>query len=392
MCVCFYRGYYLESVIVTIVSLFMCSCLSSQDECSFKAGIISIGDNTFRHKNLSISDMDYNIEIIPLETTDSCLLNGNAHIIYASNTDVLISDGRKIFRFDENGNFKNSIGTVGDGPMEHLAVFKASFDAMNNQLYIYDGHKKIITWNLDGIPVSETFIDTDGYIPLAIKMGNGYFAEERVWGKDNKMRIFNIHLNKEGVKDEILQILNLSGVEEINYFPSSIVSENSNIYYYYNPYGTELYEITDKSITTKYKFDLGDFAPNIKLLGNMTYREKNRGEFIELLDIVLSGDMMFLLYHIGNNIFGYLLNTESGKVLLHSDIGNPMKGGGLKLNDNSEICVWPHYSRDKDLYSLCNLYEYDSFAGLGNMNKSLYEMGENSNPCLIIMKKKYEHL
>jgi len=369
----------------TTIITFLCSCSNRHKDAFFKEKIVTIEMNTLQEKGLSISEIGYDINIIPLETTDSCLLKGNAHIIYASQHDIFISDGKIIFRFDNDGKFKNTIGIVGNGPMEHNAIFSASVDSKQNLVYIYNGNKKIITWDFSGKPVSETFIQTQDYIPSVFQLGDEFYTEERAWSTDKNMQILLTRFNMNGKRKESIKILDLNGITETDYYPASIISQKTDGYYYFNPYVSSLYRITNDTITVEYKFDFGNMNADQHQLGNMDYRKQHSEEYIEILDVMISSDNIFLLYHLGNNIYSYVRNRENGDVLFHSDIINPRKGGGLKLCAESELCVWPHFSKNNDLYSLCNLSDYDSLPDIVNITESPYKIDDNSNPCVVIM-------
>lgn len=369
----------------TTIITFLCSCSNRHKDAFFKEKIVTIEMNTLQEKGLSISEIGYDINIIPLETTDSCLLKGNAHIIYASQHDIFISDGKIIFRFDNDGKFKNTIGIVGNGPMEHNAIFSASVDSKQNLVYIYNGNKKIITWDFSGKPVSETFIQTQDYIPSIFQLGDEFYTEERAWSTDKNMQILLTRFNMNGKRKESIKILDLNGITETDYYPASIISQKTDGYYYFNPYVSSLYRITNDTITVEYKFDFGNMNADQHQLGNMDYRKQHSEEYIEILDVMISSDNIFLLYHLGNNIYSYVRNRENGDVLFHSDVINPRKGGGLKLCAESELCVWPHFSKNNDLYSLCNLSDYDSLPDIVNIAESPYKIDDNSNPCVVIM-------
>lgn len=372
----------------TIIS-FLSSCSNGCEDAFFKENLVAIEMNTLQDKNLSISEIGYDINIIPLETTDSCLLKGNAHIIYVSQQDVFISDGKIIFRFGNDGKFKNTIGIVGNGPMEHNAIFSASVDSKQNLVHIYNGYKKIITWDFSGKPVSETSIQTQDYIPSIFQLGDEFYAEERAYSKDENMQILLTRFDMKGKKKESKKILELNGVTETNYYPASIISQKTDSYNYFNPYSSSLYRITNDTIQVEYKFDFGNMNIDKRQLGNMDYRKQHSGEYIEILDIIISSDSIFLLYHNGNNICSYVRNRVTGDVLLHSVIINPRKGGGLKLCAESELCVWPHFSKNNTLYSLCNLSDYESLPDIINISESPYKIDDNSNPCVLIMTRKY---
>lgn len=375
-------------IIAISIIIILCSCTSPNNNTFLEKDIITLGTNTIKDQSLSISEMGYNINIVPLETSDSCLLKGNAHIIYVSQSDIFISDSKKIYRFGKDGKFKNTIGIIGNGPMEHNVIYYTSFDSDKDLLYIYDGHKKIITWDFSGIPISETFIESTGYIPIIFRSGNKFYAEKRAYCKNGDLIISLLRLDNNAQKMDSIKISEVKGIAETNYYPASIISKNTDDYYYINPYDLSLYRIKDESITTMYKFNFDDRIPDFHQLGNMEYRKQNGEDFIEILDIVPTIDRIFLLYHTGNNVYAYIIDRTSGKILFHRQIKNPHKGGGLELYKESGIYIWPHISRDNNMYSLVDISDSELISSFGLTDDSVYKIDENSNPCLIVMTAK----
>ncbi|MGL5619690.1 MAG: 6-bladed beta-propeller [Tannerellaceae bacterium] len=78
------------------------------------------------------------IEFIPLETTNDCLLDEDFSKVVIDGDDIFVSDYSQLIRFDRKGRIKNKIGRIGQGPGEYKKVWKFSVDTINKQVYIFD--------------------------------------------------------------------------------------------------------------------------------------------------------------------------------------------------------------------------------------------------------------
>lgn len=67
--------------------------------------------------SLPLSEIASEVQYIPLETTDECLLSEELQIYWAEN-EIFVGDQQamKFYRFDRSGKFLNTIGEQGDGP------------------------------------------------------------------------------------------------------------------------------------------------------------------------------------------------------------------------------------------------------------------------------------
>ena len=99
-----------------------------------KTGDLPVFDfsKNYPQKKLRLQDMA-EIEYVPLETTDDCLMNNEFYIMQYTGEDIITSG---IFHFDKNGKFLNKIGSKGQGPEEYLQGLFAFGDWKNKLLYV----------------------------------------------------------------------------------------------------------------------------------------------------------------------------------------------------------------------------------------------------------------
>ena len=79
-----------------------------------------------------------NVEFIPLETTDECLIGDACIVSSITQKDIFVFDYEKCYRFDRNGKFLNAIGVKGNGPGEYTRPMRAIVDTLNQWVYFPD--------------------------------------------------------------------------------------------------------------------------------------------------------------------------------------------------------------------------------------------------------------
>ena len=131
---------------------------------------------------LNVSQIAEDIEFLPLETTNECLLGDGIRNLVVTQNDIIIYDGEDVcYRFDRNGKFKNRIGRKGNGPGEYLKSFYIVVDTLNQWVYMGDfSQKKFVKYDYEGKHLSE--LKTDGvgilnylYQPMQLVMVDNFY-------------------------------------------------------------------------------------------------------------------------------------------------------------------------------------------------------------------------
>lgn len=117
----------------------LCTCLISCNQTNNK----QVENNRIDFDNVSSGEFEIkDIEYIPLETKESCLL-GNIHKIIYKNDKFYILDrdqNKGVCIFDKNGRFLSSISKQGEGPGEYIEIMDMDTDNEGN-VYIADNAK-----------------------------------------------------------------------------------------------------------------------------------------------------------------------------------------------------------------------------------------------------------
>ena len=77
-----------------------------------------------------------------------------------------------------------------------------------------------------------------------------------------------------------------------------------------------------------------------------------------------------------------IINTISGECLFCHDIDNPRKGGGIRIWNGSDLCLWPSCLNDDAMFGLVDTSEIDEDI----MKRFNIANDTESNPCLVVIK------
>lgn len=91
---------------------------------------IDILGNAGKEQEIKLSEVAKSVRVIPLETTEECLLGTDLKIYYGEEY-IFVCDQRQpgaFYRFSKDGKFLNKIGCSGEGPEEYIRSLSFSVD------------------------------------------------------------------------------------------------------------------------------------------------------------------------------------------------------------------------------------------------------------------------
>jgi hypothetical protein len=100
--------------------------------------------------NKLITDNLYLTEIIPLETSDNCLISSIKRIIKSEELIIILDINDEVLFFSKKGRFLHKISDKGTGPNEYLNIIDMTIDVDNNNLILYSEDYKLHFYDLDG--------------------------------------------------------------------------------------------------------------------------------------------------------------------------------------------------------------------------------------------------
>ena len=112
---------------------------------------------------LQISQFAEDIEFIPLETNEKCLLDDYLKNIIVTKDDIIVFDYNGCYRFNRNGKFLNKIGTKGNGPGEYTKPMSIVVDTLNHWVYFSDYHSgRFVKYDYSGRYLEDLRVENMG--------------------------------------------------------------------------------------------------------------------------------------------------------------------------------------------------------------------------------------
>ena len=153
-----------------LVALFLFGCGDGKQKES--DGLITVDvSKSYPKKELILQDL-FDIEYVPLETTDEMLTEG--HIQYISDNYMIFKNlGRmagEIFIFDRQGKAVRKINRLGQSGEEYLNILGVDYDEQADELFVNSHYlRKIQVYDLEGnYKRSLNYIDGTLYAPIKV--------------------------------------------------------------------------------------------------------------------------------------------------------------------------------------------------------------------------------
>jgi hypothetical protein len=150
------RSFCASIVLAILIQLF--ACKNTYQEPSVVSTIIIDADNIPELVDLKLTDIAENFKIIPLETTNGCLLDNHTEY-YVNDRYILAYSENGVYKFSTEGKFIKKLFGLGRGPNEFFALVgfcNFVVDDKSDKLYIEDQfrRKEFLVYDLK----SESFL------------------------------------------------------------------------------------------------------------------------------------------------------------------------------------------------------------------------------------------
>lgn len=360
------------------LNLLFCGCLltacgsggnkSSSERQVTEDGVTVIPMDARPGDVLNLSDFAESIELIPLETTDDCLIGWIPEIIATKNHYVLISgigptDFQHLYVYNKKGEFIRQISGRGQGAEEFLEV--RDIDMIGDSIIKMSDVYALRTFNLEGKQLS--YKGFNGNLSareiVSMKGKTILFGSGNREAKTAENLLFQFDEN-DNLKADFFEVPPLANrITSFFVNPRALTRDDECVYFHF-PYDNYIYKIDAETLeySPMYKVDYGDrtftwdmFDENVasvKDWSDQSKKEKN-ASMCEILS--LNDYFLFTSRDNDRNYYLSLYSNRTGKVLsgnkLKDDIyfkGNviDLKGGkpsavlGRHGNDGGDL-IWP---------------------------------------------------
>lgn len=351
-------------------------------------------------KHFSNSGVDYieEIEFIPLQTAESCLIGVNADFSLTNNY-IIVRDENSCFLFNrKTGKFEKKIGNKGRGPGEYRSTM--GFIHYEEKMIYFSGNGgELLQYNFSG----------DFIKKVSIPGVNNGFTSPSLPSKYTYTKNFIVSYfgNMVGTEEKLLSISDHDG-NVVKLFPNkNRVELKSNIainlhesqfyhmgneLYFKEDYSDIVYNVSTTGLRPYMILHLGKYQPfyeskwytnnEIKKLGN---------ELIGLRHLIESKNFVFFEFYFNKKYYQAVFNKNNKKLSIEEKhegfqlyeygscsfypISNILNGYVLGFVDAYKIVEWYKHLSDKAEYKSEHL-------------QKLKQVKVNDNPVLMLVKLK----
>lgn len=325
-----------------------------------------------------------------METNDKCLLRAIVDIHFYDNK-IFIIDGlnnSKVFVFDNQGEFIDQIGHIGNGPGGYLQPYRMYIDEKNNQITIADTRlNKLIHYRLDN------------YKYLSDQKAFNF--SNCAWLSDGNILWFDaVGFDSGKRKNYFIQITDkelntIAYYGETKEMPHYGIGEQA--FYQFDgkmyisfPYSPVVYQATSKGIQQRYKLDFGiQKMPSYDFFLDLFSKGASGPEIMLKSDYINSFNIFETNRYIAANYFSKNFESYLGFYNKQTKESN-----ALSSKDFAKILGLPDASfirKTVDDYFLMQLNTKDIInkkSSYRELDEILKNMTEESNPVICMFKLK----
>lgn len=263
------------------------------------------------------------IHVIPLSSSDDDAIVGHIDGIYIQDSKLFVTDlykAKGVFVFDMSGNYLYKIGRSGNGPGEYASLNDVRFTTEHVDVLDWISWK-YIRYDLSGRFLEEhSLMDVSPSKAVLRKDGTWLFFFQR-YTPDRHFRLVLADSSLKPV-DTALPFSN-----DRSMGPGRVWEEDSLLYYYYHLCDT-IYQITENSLSPKYKLSIYDpgeverFFEKTKELDLNDFNRALEQDIASYYTFYEADDYYYVLNQKLPEIYLSLLDkkTLKGKTFLQSDI------------------------------------------------------------------------
>ncbi len=354
---------------------------------------------------IKLTDIIDDINIVPLQTSDSSLMDEIFRIKKVENK-FYIKASKNVFVFDNDGRFERKLAKNGKGPNEILAVTNFYVNDQNNTIEIYDGvNSKNIIYDHKGNVIQSTKHEFRHGYDFIKGSKEGYFF------------YIGFGVDKLG---ELIYVRNLEKKGHVNLLPynetlANYLHSGDLVNFAQNKYGTYftrsfsnvIYQLKGDSISPKYHIDFGNNnLPDDILFRNyrdirefmMTCSETDYAfrivGFYEMENLIIFG------FHYKKKIWNALYNKNEQKCNVISYYLDDYFGTGMEIEssfallpkgfNNSEVFLPIEAYKINEIISECKKSNDIKMKKVLEVieSKGLSNLKDTDNPVILEIKLK----
>ena len=315
-------------------------------------------------KEIHLSEIVSDIEYIRLETNDSCLIGSIKQLLKFNNRYYILdaSVGKKIYMFDEHGNYMKQIDRVGRGPGEYAIPYAIAINQSENQLIVSDVMQgKMLAFDVETFDfIEESFPDIEAQYFCFLNKENdiAWYNTRNIIHKNKAYPYHIITTKSDGTF--INEMINIGFDTGYILRPTSPFFQTDSSTLFSHPYQGWVYRIFADKAEALLKIDMQNhpFPTNddlVRLANNNTFIQLIRkSDFINYFETFESDELYCFTFFATNTYFMALHSKVSKKSIyfpVHVVENNRIKN---LIQDNIGILYFdtPVFCVDNSYYSL----------------------------------------
>lgn len=361
-----------------ILLLLFCSCSEKERISDYPLLKVSL-----ERQEVSIKDLFKHLEIIPLETNDSCLLVFPDKVL-CTNEHYEVFDHKRnaLFLFDKDGKFIRQVGKRGEGVGEYREVYDVINDSRNGNICLLSPFQEIFVYNSEG----------DFIKRLQLPEKSNYQA---IMDYENYFVTWTLPISDEESGISLISKDSLQCVREywkgnpntMFLYPRAFHKYREELFFS-RPFQHQVYKFSLNNIQVAYQWDFGsenylieDFGFSLKEKGNI--QERN-----ELMDLLERKTIPYCFvenrqtdkYYYTMIVYGFTPTGRKHLFYRKSD------GKSFFFRETKEgIILNPMYFCDDFLLSIASYEDLNAYRNILNKNEldKIKNYTEEDNPFLI---------
>lgn len=339
--------------------------------------------------------------VIPLETTDDCLIGEITKLIYQDGR-IYIGDAmsKSVFVFDESGKFLSKVRAVGNGPGEYVNI--TSFVVKERNILVYDHMmRRLLEYTADGKHLSTKNVSQIWGNELLL-LGKKLFLMNAA--SSSRMGFYHLFSIYEEGEEPFTAYLPFGDFGEQGWSVDNYVAplDEQEALIYYFPFDTLHTVRADGTASPSYVVDFGKKRlPQryMEMDGEQAMKTAHRDNYVMGLEYVQQSDRyIFLQFADAKESYDALYDKQTGETILaklfsNSLLGNVgLSGNNFVVQDNHIIFYRPILSWNHELLlsgeEVKDARKYYS-DDIKRLVDTFYEMdGTECNPVIFIQKLK----
>lgn len=249
--------------------------------------------------SIGVSSIFHNFEYITLETNDESIMGEISKIIFYENKYYLLdrSKGKKIYVFDDKGNFIRSIGKKGNGPGEYSNLEDFTINENTGQIILLGFPSIVYVYDRQGQFINQKKLTKQALLWNICWHDRGYFLSsnhQSVLEGDEAYLIFDYD------NDFNLQSSSIDVLPDYVTIPSFLTNpflKNNDRVSYFDVFRSQIhYNINDAEKMECYNIDLDGKEVPLKLYANTQLFFTKQSEYRFFMDAIIENGILYMYF------------------------------------------------------------------------------------------------